>query len=80
LRSVPACRAHQGFDAWQETQNRIRPLFLTGLDIPGKGQHDVLFVATEQDSVYAFDAYGHPASPLWRVNFLRKGVTTVLRS
>jgi hypothetical protein len=47
------------------------------LDIPGKGRHDVLFVATEHDSICAFDAYGHPASPLWRVNFLRKGVTTV---
>jgi hypothetical protein len=54
-----------------------QPLFLAGLEIPGKGRHDVLFVATEHDSVYAFDAYGHPAVPLWRVNFLRKGVTTV---
>lgn len=54
-----------------------QPLFLAGLDIPGKGRHDVLFVATEHDSIYAFDAYGHPASPLWHVNFLRKGVTTV---
>jgi hypothetical protein len=54
-----------------------QPLFLTGVDIPGKGRHDVLFVATEHDSVYAFDAYGHPASPLWRVTLLRKGVTTV---
>jgi hypothetical protein len=54
-----------------------QPLFLAGLDIPGKGLHDVLFVATEHDSLYAFDAYGHPASPLWHVSFLRKGVTTV---
>ncbi len=54
-----------------------QPLFLAGLDIPGKGRHDVLFIATEHDSIYAFDAYGHPASPLWRVSFLRKGVTTV---
>ena len=54
-----------------------QPLFVAGLEIPGKGRHDVIFVATEHDSVYAFDAYGHPSSPLWRVNFLRKGVTTV---
>jgi hypothetical protein len=54
-----------------------QPLFLAGLEIPGKGRHDVLLIATEHDSVYAFDAYGHPAVPLWRVNFLRKGVTTV---
>lgn len=54
-----------------------QPLFLAGLEIPGKGRHDVLFVATEHDSVYAFDAHGRPALPLWRVSFLRKGVTTV---
>ena len=54
-----------------------QPLFLAGLEIPGKGRHDVLLIATEHDSVYAFDAYGHPAVPLWRVNFLSRGVTTV---
>jgi hypothetical protein len=54
-----------------------QPLFLAGLEIPGKGRHDVLFIATEHDSVYAFDAYGHPSVPLWRINFLSKGVTTV---
>ena len=53
------------------------PLFLGGVEIPGKGRHDVLFVATEHDSVYAFDAYGKPATPLWRVSFLKDGVTTV---
>ena len=54
-----------------------QPLFLGGVEIPGKGRHDVLFVATEHDSVYAFDAYGKPATPLWQVSFLKDGVTTV---
>src|ERR1700677_4267189 len=48
-----------------------QPLFLAGLEIPGEGRHDVLFVATEHDSVYAFDAYGNPRSPLWQVSFLK---------
>ncbi|MDX6460864.1 MAG: hypothetical protein QOE55_4561, partial [Acidobacteriaceae bacterium] len=50
-----------------------QPLFLEGLEIPGKGRHDVLLIATEHDSVYAFDAYGHPTGPLWRTSFLSKG-------
>src|SRR6266436_1271516 len=54
-----------------------QPLFLTGLDIPGKGLDAVLFIATERDRIYAFDAYAPSASPLWRVTFLRQGVTTV---
>jgi len=54
-----------------------QPLFLADVQIPGKGRHDVLFVATEHDSVYAFDAYGNPSSPLWHVSFLKSGVTTV---
>jgi hypothetical protein len=54
-----------------------QPLFLGGVEIPGKGRHDVLFVATEHDSVYAFDAYGRPSTPLWQVSFLKDGVTTV---
>jgi hypothetical protein len=54
-----------------------QPLFLSGVEIPGKGRHDLLFVATEHDSVYAFDAYGKPNAPLWQASFLKDGLTTV---
>jgi hypothetical protein len=49
-----------------------QPLFLPGVDVPGKGTHDVLYVATEHDSVYAFDAYRPGDPPLWQVSFLDK--------
>jgi hypothetical protein len=54
-----------------------QPLFLPGVEIPGKGRHDVVFIATEHDSVYAFDAYGNPSAPLWQVSFLKDGATPV---
>ena len=55
-----------------------QPLYLPGLEIPGRGKHDVLFVATEHDSVYAFDS-NTKAPPLWHVNFTNPatGITTV---
>jgi hypothetical protein len=55
-----------------------QPLYLSGLQIPGRGKHDVVFVATEHDSVYAFDA-AEKASPLWQVDFAdaAKGITAV---
>src|SRR5580658_1181400 len=33
-----------------------QPLYAAGISIPGRGKHNVLFVATENDTVYGFDA------------------------
>jgi hypothetical protein len=53
-----------------------QPLLLPSLDIPGKGKHNVLFVATEHDSVYAFDADRPNDAPLWQVSLLDKKQAT----
>jgi hypothetical protein len=54
-----------------------QPLFVAAVPIPGKGTHDVIFIATEHDSVYAFDADRLSDPPLWQVSFLDKTRGTV---
>ena len=63
-----------------------QPLYVPKLQIPGKGRHNVVFVATEADLVYAFDAensVGRNANYLWKANLLDRaygaaaGATTV---
>jgi hypothetical protein len=51
-----------------------QPLYLSGVAIPGQGTHNVLYVATEHDSVYGFDA--DTGAVLWRASLLGSGETT----
>jgi hypothetical protein len=62
-------------------QSLAQPLYVPNVNIPGKGSHNVVYVATMADTVYAFDAEsnaGPNASPLWKVNFTdpANGITT----
>ena len=56
-----------------------QPLYVSSVDISGQGTHNVVYVATEHDSVYAFDADGKAKSPLWHVSFIdpSAGITAV---
>lgn len=55
-----------------------QPLYVPGVSIGG-ATHNVVYVATEHDGVFAFDADGKTTSPLWQVSFINPsaGVTTV---
>ena len=46
------------------------PLYVSQLAIPGQGMHNVVFVASEHDSVYAFDADGLVTAPFWQTSFI----------
>ena len=59
-----------GFDA-VDGKVDAQPLYVAGVAIPGQGTHDVLYVATENDSLYAFDA--DTGVQLWRVSMLGPG-------
>ena len=55
-----------------------QPLYLPAVPIPGRGARNVLYVATMNDKVYAFDA-DSPGPPLWmrRLTDEMAGVTPV---
>ena len=47
-----------------------QPLYVPNVDLGAGGVHDLLLVATENDSVYAFDGNSTSTTPLWHRNFV----------
>src|SRR6266436_4104061 len=55
-----------------------QPLYVSAMNIPGQGTHDVLFIATEHNSVYALDADSNTGPGngfLWQTNLGVSAVT-----
>ena len=61
------------------SQIYAQPLYVANVSIPNMGTHNVVYVATEHDSIYAFDADANPCQTLWQVRFINPAmnVTTV---
>lgn len=59
-----------------------QPLYVSNVPVAGHGVHNVVYVATMNDSVYAFDAdnrIGANSKPLWQASFIDSdnGITPV---
>jgi hypothetical protein len=67
------------FELPVEGETYAQPLYLPNVNIPGKGTHNVVYVATQHDIVYAFDADGKSSTPLWQDTFINPtaGITPV---
>ena len=66
------------FAAAVDGQVYAQPLYVAGLFIPGQGRHNTVFVATEHNSVYAFDA--DTGATLWQRSFLSSGTTLTVET
>jgi uncharacterized protein (TIGR03437 family) len=78
--NVNAARFGKIFSHPVDGQIYAQPLYLPAVNIRGRGIHNVVFVATEHNSVYAFDAdsaVGPKRDALWRVNLTDPQETVV---
>jgi hypothetical protein len=55
------------------------PLYVPNVNVPGQGFHNIVYVVTEHDSVYAYDADGLSSTPIWKDSFINPaaGVTPI---
>jgi len=62
------------FERTVDDEIYAQPLYVPGVNVPGVGTRNVVYVATNNDSVYAFDADNSTATaPFWRVNYTNPG-------
>jgi hypothetical protein len=66
--TVNATRFGKRWSRPVDGQVYAQPLYAPALDLGAAGTHNVLFVATEHNSVYAFDADTGGDTPLWQVS------------
>lgn len=60
-------------------QAYAQPLYLANIAIPGKGVHNIVYIATCHDTVYAFDA-DSGGDPLWVTSFISPAVAAGITS
>ena len=73
FRKLFPCPADGPLDGYAYAQ----PLYVPNLTISGIGTQNVVLVATEMDSVYAFDADANPCKQLWKTSLVPPGSQAV---
>lgn len=63
------------FTARVDGEIYAQPLYVPAVSISGKGTHNIVIIATENDSVYAFDA--DTGSVLWQTSMLADGAQPI---
>src|SRR5215467_1672349 len=77
VKSTTFCKL---FSRAVDGQIYAQPLHVANLTIAGQ-KHNVVYVATEHSSVYAFEADGKTTAPFWKRSFINPsaGITTIAK-